>query len=393
MELTLVLTHACNLRCSYCYAGDKHGTRMPIETGEKALRWAFDRLGEGERIQVGYFGGEPLLAWDLVQHFQLKAERLAEAGGVRMVTTLTTNGTLLDEAKMDWLTKHDVVVAVSLDGTLEAHDAHRTYAGGRSSFDDALRGARRALSRASLTELIAVVDPATVGRLSETARFLLDSGARVISLSPNYGADWDEETLATYASEMEKVGDEFARRFRNGEDVYIAQIDAKIVGRLKCGLQACDKCAFGRGEISVAPSGRFYPCERLVGNDDEGGAWCIGHIDTGVDEKRLEALYYGKLGRDPTCGQCEINDRCMNFCGCSNAFGSGDAATPGAFLCHAEQVNARVADRIAKELFWEGNPTFLRKFYKETGARDAAGPSARLSADGRGLKAAESVAR
>ena len=57
MELTLVITHACNLGCAYCYAGRKHGKRMPVETGEKALAWAFAQLAEGAKIQVGYFGG------------------------------------------------------------------------------------------------------------------------------------------------------------------------------------------------------------------------------------------------------------------------------------------------------------------------------------------------
>ena len=98
---------------------------------------------------------------------------------------------------------------------------------------------------------------------------------------------------------------------------------------------------------------------------------------------------YEKLGKDPTCAQCKLRDRCMNFCGCSNAFGSGDAATPGAFLCQAEQIHARVADRLAKALFWEGNPTFLAKFYRETGVLQAVRPVARSSADGRGLKASD----
>lgn len=390
MELTLVITHACNLGCAYCYAGRKHGKRMPIETGEKALAWGFSQLAEGAKIQVGYFGGEPLMAWELLQHFQLRTEEFAKARKAELVTTVTTNGTLLDKEKMDWLTAHKVVVAVSLDGAKETHDARRPYANGASSFDDALRGAKLALSQAPLTELIAVTDPVTVGQLSQSARFLLDAGARVISLSPNYAAAWDESALATYSSEMEKVGDEFIRRFRNGEDIYIAQIDAKVVGRLKCGLQSCDKCAFGLGEISVAPSGNLYPCERLVG-DDDGGKWCIGHIETGIDRRKLGALYYEKLGKDPTCAQCKLRDRCMNFCGCSNAFGSGDAATPGAFLCQAEQIHARVADRVAKTLFWEATPTFLAKFYHETAARNPTHPIARSTADGRGLKATDAA--
>jgi uncharacterized protein len=373
MELTLVLTHACNLACRYCYAGPKSSRRMSEALGEQALAWGFAQVPPGGKIQVGYFGGEPLLTWDLLRHFQVRAEQLAREKNITLVATVTTNGTLLTDERMAWLAEHGVVVAVSLDGARETHEALRPYASGASSFEDALRGAKVALARAPLTELIAVSDPGNVARLSGTARFLLDQGARVISLSPNYAGAWEEAALETYAREFEGVGDEFLRRFRAGEDVYIAQLDAKIVGRLKCGLQACDKCTFGLGEVAVAPSGNLYPCERLVGEDSD-PRWVIGTLERGVDRARLEALYYARLGKDFTCVSCALRPRCMNFCGCSNAFSSGDAAAPGAFLCRAEQVHAKVADRVARTLFWEANPVFLRKFYQETAVPSGVAP-------------------
>lgn len=368
MELTLVLTHACNLGCPYCYMGQKFGRRMPSEIGNKSLAWAFDQLHAGGEIQVGYFGGEPLMAWDLLQYFHLRAQELAEAKHVKLTGACTTNATLLTEERMNWMVEHGVVVAVSLDGTKAAHDLTRPFVGGRSSHADVLRGLHIALKRAPLTEVICVVDPANVQYMAESAKFILDQGVRVLSLSMNYSAEWDESAMALYESELEKVGDEFERRFRNGEDIYIAAIDGKIVGRLKKGLKECDRCAFGVGEVAVAPSGNLYPCERLVGEDND-TRFQIGHIDSGIDKPKISAINHRRTTLDPTCAACEIKDRCMNTCGCSNAFSSGDEAVPGAALCMAEQINARVADRVAKHLFWEGNPVFLRKFYFENTAR------------------------
>jgi uncharacterized protein len=347
--------------------GQKFGRRMPKEIGNKSLAWAFDQL-RGDAIQVGYFGGEPLMAWDLLQYFHLNAQALAEAKGVKLTGTVTTNATLLTEERMNWLVEHGVVVAVSLDGIKEAHDLTRPFVGGRSSHADVLRGLQIALKRAPLTEVICVVDPTNVKYMAESAKFILDQGVRVLSLSMNYAAEWDEASMALYESELEKVGDEFERRFRSGKDVYIASIDAKIVGRLKNGLKECDRCSFGVGEIAVAPSGNLYPCERLVGEDNN-ARFQIGHIDSGIDTAKVAGINRRRATLDPTCAACEIRDRCMNTCGCSNAMSSGDEAVPGAALCMAEQINARVADRVAKNLFWEGNPVFLRKFYFEEPVR------------------------
>ena len=366
MELTLVLTHACNLGCPYCYMGQKFGRRMSSDVGEKSLLWAFNQLTPGSKIQVGYFGGEPLMAWDLLQTFHLRAEELAREKQVKLVGTVTTNATLLTVERMQWLVEHGVVIAVSLDGIKEAHDITRPYVSGASSHAAVLHGLKIALASAPLTEVIAVVDPSNVKYMAQSAKYILDLGVKVLSLSLNHTAHWDEETLAVYERGMEQVGDEFERRFRAGEDIYIASIDAKIVGRLKQGLKDCDRCSFGVGEISVAPSGNMYPCERLVGEDKD-PTWQIGHIDLGIDRKKIDRINRRRGVVDPVCATCDIQDRCMNTCGCSNVFSSGDVGVPGAALCLAEQIHARVADRVAHNLFWNGNPIFLRKFYMDHG--------------------------
>ena len=95
MELTLVLTHACNLGCPYCYMGRKFSRRMPQETAEKSVRWTFERLQPGDELQVGYFGGEPLMAWDLLQKYHLRAMELAQEKGLRkLVGAMTTNASV-----------------------------------------------------------------------------------------------------------------------------------------------------------------------------------------------------------------------------------------------------------------------------------------------------------
>jgi uncharacterized protein len=378
MELTLVLTHACNLGCPYCYMGEKFGRRMPKEIGDKSLAWGFDQVPIGGEIQLGYFGGEPLMAFDLLQYFHGRAQKLAAERSIKLVGSVTTNATLLTEERMRWMAANGVVVAVSLDGIKDAHDATRPFVGGRSSHEAVLNGLKIALQHAPLTEVICVIDPANVKHMLASAKFILDQGVRVLSLSMNYSAAWDETSMKVYEEQMELVGNLFEARFASGSDIYIASIDGKIVGRLKKGLKDCDRCSFGVGEVAVAPSGNLYPCERLVGADND-QRFQIGHIDSGINRAKISSINQRRTTLDPVCAQCDIKDRCMNTCGCSNFMSSGDEAQPGAALCMAEQINARVADRVARNLFWAGNPIFLRKFYFEETrpAIQAAAPSLR----------------
>ena len=110
MNVTLCLTHDCNLRCAYCYAGLKQERRMTWETAKRAIDFAFEHavsrarlMGKAPEAQLGYFGGEPLLEWDLLTRSSAYADEEAARLGLGLKKTVTTNMTLLDVAKIDWL--------------------------------------------------------------------------------------------------------------------------------------------------------------------------------------------------------------------------------------------------------------------------------------------------
>jgi uncharacterized protein len=167
MDVSLVLTHDCNLGCGYCYTGAKFRKRMPREIARKGLDMAFapNRLGEAPReLQLSYFGGEPVLEFELLIDVARDARERAKAAGVKLVQTVTTNGTLLDEAKIRALYELDVYVALSIDGVREAHDRNRPRMGGGSSFDAVERGLELLVAAGRSFETITVVTPATAAR-------------------------------------------------------------------------------------------------------------------------------------------------------------------------------------------------------------------------------------
>ena len=353
MHLTLSLTHACNLQCSYCYAGRPRRATMTWPTTERAIDWAAG-LNDPEN-QLGFFGGEPLLEWPLLQ----RAVRHARAayGERELKLTVTTNGTLLDDEKADWLVAEGVFVAVSLDGNRAMHEACR------GQFDAALAGLQRMLSRTDRISAIAVVSPANVTHLPEAIHFLVEElGVQRVSLNPDFPAAWSEDTLALWRRGYEAAGDAMISRYRTGQTPIVNGIETKIVTAVKEGYAACDRCKFGEGEVAVAPSGNLYPCERLIGEDRD-SAFVIGDIEHGFNASRRMEILLRRGNRDPECANCAVHDRCMNWCGCVNWATTGHTDSTGPTVCFHERLCIEVADRVASTLYAERNPPFLARFY------------------------------
>ncbi len=367
MELTLVLTHACNLGCGYCYAGAKDARSMPEEVARRALAWTLERCG-GELL-VGYFGGEPLIRWDLLTRYHELAMTMAAERGVRLKHTVTTNATLLTPERMDWLCERGFTVGISIDGSRAAHERMRPRAGGGSSYDAVLAGLRLALSRRPMTQTISVVHPDSVGELAAGVDALLAAGVRVLSLSLDPSADWDLGSLETARQQLELVGERWLTEYRAGRDLWIEPLDGRIVAQIKGGLQACDQCSAGLGELAVAPSGTWYPCERMVGTDGEREQqWSLGNVlttsDGGPDQQRVRALTWQHEAEPAACQTCPLRERCQHGCACSNAMATGGVATPGGAQCAWEQSAIATADRIAATVWQEGNALFLQRRYK-----------------------------
>jgi uncharacterized protein len=360
VDLTLSLTHNCNLACSYCYAGTKRAVSMPIQVAEQALRYAFSF--NSPRMQLGFFGGEPLLEWPLLQRCTLRAEEFSGAGR-ELQKTLTTNGTLLTKERAVWLKEHGFYVGISIDGNRAMHDCARRYAGGGSSFEACRTGLLAALEAGLDLEVIVVPDPSNVAELAAGVRHLLhELNAPRIAVNPNFYSAWDESAVRLLGREFESIADEFIACARAGRVPRINFIDNKIHTRLKNGFSCRDRCNFGEREIAVAPSGRIYPCERVIG-DDLGGELCLGDVFSGIDAGIQSRILAQRGNVDPDCLECALRSRCMNWCCCINyALTGAINATDGIICCH-EQAAIAAADRAAEVLYAEGCPAFLARYY------------------------------
>ncbi len=388
MDVTLVLTHDCNLGCGYCYAGRKFRKSMPRDIMVKSLDLAFSD-GDDGKIQVSFFGGEPTLEWDLLIEAAEYARKIA--GNRHLVQCVTTNGTLLTKERILRLAELDIYVGFSIDGNQRAHEANRPSMNGQSTWTAVSKGLDMMIEAGRPFETISVVTPASVRELGASVGELFARGVPRIALNPCYESVWSDEDLALWEHGLIEAAGIVASHMREGRIVSLNVFDAKIIARIKGGLDEGDKCDLGSGFIAVAPSGNLYPCERLVGEDTDERAR-IGHVSTGVERPRVSNFRAENLpewhAQNEECGNCAEQIRCSNHCACANRAETGNYGTAGGVQCWHEQTTARIADELADTLFAEDNKAFKRWFFPngQVPVPSTPNPNTRIPRDKRALR-------
>jgi uncharacterized protein len=365
MDVTFVLTHDCNLGCTYCYAGRKFRKPMTRAVRDRALALAFsDSSSNGVPVRLCYFGGEPTLEWELLVETATLARARALEVGVELEQTVTCNGTLLSKARVAELASLGVYIALSIDGTREAHDCERPHMSGKSSFDDVYAGLGHALGQGIPFETISVVTPSNSHLLGDSVRFLFAEGVPRVSINMAYEAAWTDATLEQVKSGLVEAAKDVAAHFRNGRIVSFSLFDAKIA--LRTGKKST--CPIGEGSVAVAPSGNLYPCERLVG-EDEDNTYVIGNVDTGIAASAMRTHRDALPARDDAhhsvnqeCGDCGERARCSAFCACANLAETGSIAIAGGVQCMFERSVMEIADALFETMVRERNATFAEWF-------------------------------
>lgn len=324
--LTLMVTQECNLACRYCYIKTGQG-RMSQEIGEKAIIRAINSIKQGGLFELGFFGGEPFLVYQRIISLIEFARKLAKEKGINIIIPITTNGTILNSEVWSIINEPDVYLSVSLDGRPETHNQNRFFPNKKGSFDIVRRNINSLLERNVKFGVVTVVGPEMAGHLKEEIDYLHKLGIRHIELSLDIWSSWDSKSLELLQKSILCCAEYWIQKL---PDYTLNWFDDKAAQLTNSGIKPIT-CGFGKGDITITPSGHLYPCERLVEDDRPDNPMRLkGNVFDGDDflfGARRELRYTKE------CIECGIRDLCNTTCGCCNYVRSGKIGKPDKLLC------------------------------------------------------------
>ena len=319
-SISLNVSPACNLSCSYCYAGrgsfDGAQTRaMNFKTAQAAIDRLFELANPAFPITIGFIGGEPLLNRALLNRVVDYAWSSGRKRALDVRFSVTTNGTLLTSADLDLLRTYPFAVTVSLDGGRELHDAQRPMAAGHSSFD--------ALA-AAITPLLAAPGRAKLAAHATVVRTDLDLSARFdaithlgfheVGLSPvrvvkNGAGALRDSDWSRYLDAMIALADREMATALAGGPIRLTNL-AVALKQLHRGFSMPYPCGAGGGYFSVAADGTWYACHRAIGQE----AYALGD-NAGLDDARRTAFLRARhVHAQSECRRCWARYLCAGGC-------------------------------------------------------------------------------
>jgi len=311
---------------------------------------------------VVFFGGEPLLDQELIRGLVSHGRDLERHRAGRFHFKVTTNGLLLDEDFLEFSLRENVLLAMSFDGTRDAHDRHRRLADGSPTYDRLLPRLRMLLEARPYSAVITVVSPDTAQFLCASVSALLDVGCRYLIVSLNYAAPWDRRTLAVLRRQLTRLGDLYVKWTLEGRKFYLSPFEVKISSHVNRHCFHKERCELAQKQLSVDPDGNLFPCVQFTKAGPD-SPWCIGNLTTGIVETARCRIRQESEREKAPCRRCAIASRCNNSCGCLNWQTTGTVNNVSPVLCRYEQMTLAVADRIGKRLYKKRNAVFLHKHY------------------------------
>ncbi len=318
--LCLHIAHDCNLACRYCFAeeGEYHGRRaiMSYEVGKKALDFLIANSGKRRHLEVDFFGGEPLLNWDVVKRLVEYGRSQEEKHDKKFRFTLTTNGVLLNDEIMEFCNREMSNVVLSLDGRKEVNDRMRPFRNGSGSYDLIVPKFQKfAESRGEKDYFVRGTFTHENLDFSKDVLHFADLGFQKMSVEPVVAEPQEpyaikEEDLPQILEEYDKLAAEYVKRHKEGKGFtfFHFMIDLK---QGPCVAKRLSGCGSGTEYLAVTPWGDLYPCHQFVGKEE----FLLGNVDTGVtntalrDEFKLCNVYAKEK-----CRNCFARFYCSGGC-------------------------------------------------------------------------------
>ncbi len=318
--LCLHIAHDCNLKCRYCFAeeGEYHGRRalMSYEVGKKALDFLVANSGSRVNLEVDFFGGEPLMNWQVVKDLVAYGRSLEEPNHKRFRFTLTTNGVLLNDDIIDFANREMANIVLSVDGRKEIHDKMRPLAGGQGSYDLVIPKFKKvAESRNQTNYYVRGTFTHFNKDFAADVCHLADLGFEQISVEPVVAPEGEDyalvpEDIPELLAEYDKLAAEMIRRHKEGKGFNFFHFMIDLKGG-PCVYKRLSGCGSGTEYLAVTPWGDFYPCHQFVGQE----SFLMGNVDDGITNTDIREQFKAcNVYSKEKCRNCFAKFYCSGGC-------------------------------------------------------------------------------
>ena len=356
--LCLHIAHTCNLNCSYCFAsqGKYHGDRalMSFEVGKRALDFLVERSGSRHNLEVDFFGGEPLMNFDVVKQLVAYARSIEKEKDKHFRFTLTTNGVLIDDDVIDFVNREMSNVVLSLDGRKEVHDRYRVDYAGNGSWEKivpkfqklvAAREGKNYYMRGTFTH----ANPDFL----EDIKTMLDLGFSELSMEPVVAAAGDPAALtesdkAVVMEQYEKLAELMLQRDKEGKPFTFYHYMIDLKGG-PCIYKRISGCGSGTEYMAVTPWGDLYPCHQFVGEEK----FKLGDIWNGVSNHAIQEEFAScNVYAREECRDCWARLYCSGGCAANayHATGSVRGVYQQGCDLFRKRIECAVMVAVAREL-------------------------------------------
>ena len=342
-SMCLNIAHDCNLRCEYCFAakGDfGHGRMlMPFEVGKAAIDFLIRHSGGRHNLELDFFGGEPLMNFPVVRQVVEYARSIEKQHNKNFRFTITTNGLLLDDEKIEFINREMSNVVLSLDGRKKINDLLRVRVDGSGSYDAIVpkyqklvagRGDKDYYVRGTFTKHN--LD------FTEDVLHMNDLGFDQLSIEPvvsdpKLPYSVTEEDLPRVFEEYERLAKILIERKKNGTGFNFFHFMVDL-NQGPCAIKRLRGCSCGNEYVAVTPEGDIYPCHQFVGDE----SFKMGSVlDDTLDQERKRMFAEANVYAKPECRNCWAKFYCSGGCNANNQQYEGDIHKPHHVACELEK--------------------------------------------------------
>ncbi len=356
--LCLHIAHTCNLNCSYCFAsqGKYHGERalMSYEVGKRALDFLIENSGTRINLEVDFFGGEPLMNFDVVKQLVAYARSIEKEKNKNFRFTLTTNGVLVDDDVIEFSNREMSNVVLSLDGRKEVHDRYRVDYAGNGSWEKIVpkfqkfvnaRGGKNYYMRGTFTH----ANPDFL----EDIKTMLDLGFSELSMEPVVAASDDPAALTeadkpVVMKQYEDLAKLMLERDKEGKPFTFYHYMIDLKGG-PCIYKRISGCGSGTEYMAVTPWGDLYPCHQFVGDEK----FKLGDIWSGVNNKKIQDEFAScNVYAREECRDCWARLYCSGGCAANAYHATGSVKGVYKYGCDLfkKRMECAIAVAVEREL-------------------------------------------